>query len=191
MRKLIATEYLTLDGVMEAPGDETSLGDHGGWSFLFSSEEHSKFKFDELFTSDVILLGRATYEIFAATWPTRTGGFADRINSLPKYVVSTTLEKAEWNNSHLIKDAQYVVEEVFKLKQQPGQNILVYGSADLVHMLRQHNLIDEYRFMVYPIILGTGKRLFKDGNNTTLKLVKSQTFSTGVVVLIYQPVGKE
>ena len=190
MRKLIATEYLTLDGVMEAPGRETSLGERGGWSFLFSSDEHSKFKFDELFASDALLLGRVTYEIFAATWPSTEGEFADRINSLPKYVVSTTLEKAEWNNSHLMKDAQRVVEEVLRLKQQPGQNILVYGSADLVHMLRQHNLIDEYRFMVYPIILGIGKRLFKDGNNKTLKLVKSQTFSSGVVVLIYQSDGK-
>ncbi|MCI0556264.1 MAG: dihydrofolate reductase family protein [Anaerolineae bacterium] len=185
MRKLVATEYLTLDGVMEAPGEETSLGARGGWSFLFSNEEHSKFKFDELFTSDVILLGRVTYEIFAAIWPSRTGEFADRINSLPKYVVSTTLEKAEWNNSHLIKDAKRVVEEVSKLKQQPGQNILIYGSANLVHTLMQHNLIDEYRLMVYPIVLGIGNRLFKDGNSMMLKLVETQTFSTGVVVLIY------
>jgi dihydrofolate reductase len=191
MRKLIATEYLTLDGVMEAPGEETSLGARGGWSFLFSNEEHSKFKFDELFASDALLLGRATYEIFAATWPFRTGEFADRINSLPKYIVSTTLEKAEWNNSYLIKDPKRVVEEVVKLKQLPGQNILVYGSANLIHMLRQHNLIDEYNFMVYPIVLGIGKRLFKEGNSMTLKLVKSQTFSTGVVVLIYQIEGKE
>jgi dihydrofolate reductase len=191
MRKLIATEYLTLDGVMEAPGEETSLGARGGWSFLFSNEEHSKFKFDELFASDALLLGRATYEIFAATWPFRTGEFADRINGLPKYIVSTTLEKAEWNNSYLIKDPKRVVEEVVKLKQLPGQNILVYGSANLIHMLRQHNLIDEYNFMVYPIVLGIGKRLFKEGNSMTLKLVKSQTFSTGVVVLIYQTEGKE
>lgn len=191
MRKLIATEYLTLDGVMEAPGEETSLGAQGGWSFLFSNEEHSKFKFDELFASDALLLGRVTYEIFAATWPSRTGEFADRINSLPNYVVSTTLEKAEWNNSHLIKDAQRIVEEVVKLKEQPGQNILIYGSADLVDTLRQHNLIDEYHFMVYPIVLGIGKRLFKDGNSTTLTLVESLTFSTGVVVLIYQPGTKE
>jgi len=191
VRKLITTEYLTLDGVMEAPGAETSLGAQGGWSFLFSSEEHSQFKYEELFTSDTLLLGRVTYEIFAATWPFRTDEFADRINSLPKYVVSTTLEKAEWNNSHLIKDPQHIVEEVARLKQQPGQSILLYGSAELVHLLRQHNLIDEYRFMVYPIILGTGKHLFKDGNNTRLKLVKSQAFRSGVVVLTYQPATNE
>ncbi len=186
MRKLIATEYLTLDGVMEAPGNETSLGARGGWSFLFANEEHRKFKFDELFESDALLLGRVTYEIFAATWPSREGEFADRMNSLPKYIISTTLEKADWNNSHLIKSN--VTEEVSKLKQQPGQNILVCGSAELVHTLRQHNLIDEYRFMLCPIILGVGKRLFKDRKSTTLKLVEAQTFSTGVVVLIYQSI---
>ncbi len=191
MRKLIATEYVTLDGVMEAPGGEDSLGPRGGWSFLFSNEEAAKFKFDELFASDALLLGRVTYQIFAATWPPRTGEFADRINSLPKHVVSTTLEKAEWNNSHLIKDAKRVVEEVSKLKQQPGQNILIYGSANLVHTLMQHNLIDEYRLMVFPIVLGIGKRLFKDGSSATLKLVETQTFSSGVVVLIYQPEKKE
>jgi len=191
MRKLVATEYLTLEGVMEAPGSETSLGERGGWSFLFSSDEHRQFKFDELLASDALLLGRVTYEIFAASWPSRTGEFADRMNGLPKYVVSTTLQKAEWNNSHLISDATHVVEEVVKLKQQPGKDILLTGSADLMHTMRQHNLIDEYHFMVYPIVLGTGKRLFKDGNNTTLKLIKSQTFSTGVVVLIYQPDTKE
>jgi Dihydrofolate reductase len=191
MRKLVATEYLTLEGVMEAPGSETSLGERGGWSFLFSSDEHRQFKFDELLASDALLLGRVTYEIFAASWPSGTGEFADRMNGLPKYVVSTTLQKAEWNNSHLISDATHVVEEVVKLKQQPGKDILLTGSADLMHTMRQHNLIDEYHFMVYPIVLGTGKRLFKDGNNTTLKLIKSQTFSTGVVVLIYQPDTKE
>src|SRR6185295_2685567 len=148
MRKLVVTEYLTLDGIMEAPGEETSIGERGGWSFLFSNEEHSKFKAAELFESDALLLGRVTYEIFAASWPSRTGEFADRINSLPKYVVSRTLEKAEWNNSHLIREN--VVERVSELKQQPCQNVLVYGSADLVHTLMQHNLIDEYRLIVFP-----------------------------------------
>lgn len=191
MRRLVVTEYLTLDGVMEAPGSETSLGERGGWSFLFSSDEHRQFKFDELLASDALLLGRVTYEIFAASWPSGTGEFADRMNSLPKYVVSTTMQKAEWNNSHLISDATHVVEEVVKLKQQPGKDILLTGSADLMHTMRQHNLIDEYRFLVYPIVLGVGKRLFQDGQSMTMKLVKSQTFNTGVVVLIYQPDTKE
>jgi dihydrofolate reductase len=191
MRKLVATEYLTLDGVMEAPGSETSLGERGGWSFLFSSDEHRRFKFDELLASDALLLGRVTYEIFAASWPSGTGEFADRMNSLPKHVVSTSLQKAEWNNSHLISDATHVVEEVGKLKQQPGKDILLTGSAELFQTLSQNNIIDEYHFMVYPIILGTGKRLFKEGNSTTLKLVESQIFDTGVVVLIYKSERKE
>lgn len=187
MRKLVATEYVTLDGVMEAPGSETSLGERGGWSFLFSSEEHRRFKFEELLAGDAILLGRVTYEIFAASWPSVTGEFGDRMNSLPKYVVSTTLQKAEWNNSHLIKETRRIVEEVTTLKEQPGKDILLFGSADLFHTLSGHDLIDEYRFMVYPIILGAGKRLFKEGNSIALNLVESQTFRSGVVVLTYQP----
>lgn len=185
MRALIATEYVTLDGVMEAPGGEESLGSRGGWSFPFSNEEAAKYKFDELFASDALLLGRITYQIFAAAWPSRGDEFADRMNSLPKYVVSTSLETAEWNNSHLIKED--VVGNVAMLKHQPGQDILIYGSADLVHTLMQHNLINEYRLMVFPIVLGVGKRLFEDGSDATLKLVETQAFSSGVVVLTYQP----
>jgi dihydrofolate reductase len=190
MRRLIATEYLTLDGVMEAPGSETSLGERGGWSFLFSGDEHRQFKWDELLANDALLLGRTTYEIFVAAWPSRTGEFADRMNSLPKYVVSSTLDKVEWNNSHLIQDTTHLVEEVLKLKQQPGKDILLTGSADLFHTLREHNLIDEYHFMVYPMILGSGKRLFQEGSSIPLRLVKSQTLSAGVVVLIYHPQAK-
>lgn len=187
MRRLIATEYLTLDGVMEAPGSETSLGERGGWSFLFSSDDHRQFKWEELLASDALLLGRTTYEIFVAAWPARTGEFADRMNSLPKYVVFSSLDNVEWNNSYLIHDTTHLLEGINELKQQPGQDILLTGSADLFHTLRQQNLIDEYHFMVYPIIVGTGKRLFKDGNNIPLNLVKSQTLSSGVVVLIYRP----
>ena len=187
MRRLIATEYLTLDGVMEAPGSETSLGERGGWSFLFSSDDHRQFKWEELLASDALLLGRTTYEIFVAAWPARTGEFADRMNSLPKYVVSSSLDNVEGNNSYLIHDTTHLLEGIDELKQQPGQDILLTGSADLFHTLRQQNLIDEYHFMVYPIMVGTGKRLFKDGNNIPLNLVKSQTLSSGVVVLIYRP----
>ena len=187
MRRLVATEYLTLDGVMEAPGGETSLGERGGWSFLFSSDDHRRFKWEELLACDALLLGRVTYEIFADAWPSRTGEFADRMNSLPKYVVSSTLDKTEWNNSHLTQDTTHLVAEIIKLKQQPGGDILITGSADLFHMLREHNLIDEYHFLVYPIVLGKGKRLFKEGNGVPLNLVKSQTLSSGVVVLIYHP----
>jgi len=133
-----------------------------------------------------------TYQGFAAAWPPRTdeGGFADRINSLPKFVVSTTLAKLEWNNSRLIKGN--IAEEISRLKQQPGQDILVAGSCMLVNTLMQHDLIDEYRLMVHPIVLGSGKRLFGDGSDMkVLKLVDTRTFSSGIVVLTYQPAGKE
>jgi len=181
MRKLIVTEFLTLDGVMEEPA----------WTAPYWNDEIAKFKFDELFGSDTLLLGRVTYQGFAAAWPSRTDeqGFADRMNSLPKFVVSTTLEKVEWNNSRLIKEN--IPEEVSRLKQQPGQNILIYGSGDLVQTLMQSDLIDEYWLLVYPIVLGSGKRLFQDGSKTTLSLKETKTFSSGVVVLCYQPDRKE
>lgn len=179
MRKVIVSMYLTLDGVMEEPGH---------WSFPFWSKEAAKFKFDELFASDALLLGRLTYEGFARAWPSMTDeqGFAERMNNLPKYVVSTTLEKAEWNNSNIIRGN--IAHEVASLKQQPGLDILVSGSGQLVHTLMQHNLVDEYRFMVHPLILGNGKRLFQDDSEqTTLKLTETKTFSTGIVILTYQP----
>jgi len=181
MRKLIVTEFLTLDGVMEEPA----------WTAPYWNDEIAKFKYDELFGSDTLLLGRVTYQGFAAAWPSRTDeqGFADRMNGLPKFVVSTTLEKVEWNNSRLIKEN--IPEEVSRLKQQPGQNILIYGSGDLVQTLMQSDLIDEYWLLVYPIVLGSGKRLFQDGSKTTLSLKETKTFSSGVVVLCYQPDRKE
>jgi len=191
MRKVIVSEYVTLDGIMEDPGGGEGTK-HGGWSFQFWSEEAAKFKFDELFASDALLRGRVTYQGFAKAWPSMTDeqGFADRMNSLPKFVVSTTLEKLEWNNSRLIKEN--IAEEVSKLKQQPGQDILVAGSVELVHTLMQHDLIDEYRIMVHPVVVGSGKRLFKDETDTkVLKLVDTKTFSSGIVVLSYQPAGKE
>jgi len=181
MRKLIVTEFLTLDGVMEEPA----------WTAPYWNDEIAKFKYDELFGSDTLLLGRVTYQGFAAAWPSRTDeqGFADRMNGLPKFVVSTTLEKVEWNNSRLIKEN--IPEEVFRLKQQPGQNILIYGSGDLVQTLMQSDLIDEYWLLVYPIVLGSGKRLFQDESKITLSLKETKTFSSGVVVLCYQPDRKE
>ena len=182
LRKLIATTFVTLDGVM---------GDPEQWQGAFWNEEATQYKRDELFASDAWLLGRVTYEIFAAAWPSTTDeeGFADRINSLPKYVVSTTLEATEWNNSHLIKEN--IAEEVSRLKQQPGQDITIHGSADLIARLMQHDLIDEYRLMVFPILVGRGKRLFGEGSTATLKLVDTKTFSTGVVVLVYRPAARD
>ena len=176
MRKVVVAEFLSLDGVMEAPEK---------WSFQFWNDEMAKFKHDELFASDAHLLGRVTYQIFAAAWPSRTGEFADRMNNLPKYVVSATLEKAEWKDSHVIKEN--VAEEIAKLKQQAGHDILVAGSGTLVQTLIEHNLIDEYHLLVYPVVLGSGKRLFKDASQTTLKLVDTKAFSSGVVLLSYVP----
>jgi len=185
MRKIIVSEYVTLDGIMEDPGG-------GGWSFPFWSEESAKFKADELFASDGLLLGRVTYEGFAAAWPTMpgTGEYGERMNGFPKYVVSTTLETLEWNNSRRVTGN--VVEAIATLKQEPGQDILIFGSGALVQSLMPHNLIDEYRLMVHPIVLGKGKRLFPEGSDKiTLKLVETKTFASGIVVLSYQPAGPE
>jgi dihydrofolate reductase len=190
MRKLIVSEFVTLDGVMEDPsGSEQSK--YGGWSFQFFDEEYAKYKSVELFASDALLLGRVTYQVFAAAWPSRTDkeGFADRMNSLPKFVVSTTLESLEWNNSRLIKGN--VVEEISKLKRQSGQDILIAGSGELVRTLMQHDLIDEYQLLVYPLVLGRGKRLFKDvAKPVNLKLLETRSFTTGVVLLSYEPERK-
>jgi dihydrofolate reductase len=189
MRKIIATEYLTLDGVMEDPGGQK--GGRGGWSFQFWNEEAAKFKYDELFSSGALLLGRVTYEGFAKAWPTMkdTGDFGERMNGLPKYVVSTSLKSAEWNNSTIIRGS--LGEEMMRLKQLPGQDILLSGSASLVQALMELDLIDEYRLMVHPIVVGGGKRLFKDdGQRKALRLTGTKTFSTGIIVLSYEPENK-
>ncbi|MGE5223849.1 MAG: dihydrofolate reductase family protein [Omnitrophica WOR_2 bacterium] len=189
MRRVVVSEYVSLDGVFDDPGGSEKTK-YGGWSFQFWNEEAAKFKFEELFASDALLLGRVTYEGFAKAWPTQKdeAGFADRMNSLPKYVVSTTLKNPEWNNTRLIKEN--IVEEVTKLKQQPGMDILVAGSAELVHTLMQNNLVDEYRLLVHPVILGSGRRLFQDGiEKQILRLVNTKTFSSGIVLLTYQTAG--
>lgn len=178
MRKIVVSMFITLDGVMEAPNQ---------WSFQFGSKEQQNYKFDELFACDTLLLGRVTYQGFAAAWPNMpgTGDYGVRMNSIPKYVVSTTLQEAEWSNSKIIKNN--VSEELSILKQQTGQDILIFGSSALVNSLMQYDLIDEYRLMVFPIIVGSGKRLFQDVNNKkTLRLIETKTFSSGVVVLSYQ-----
>jgi dihydrofolate reductase len=181
VRKVIVSTYMTLDGVMEAPEM---------WVFQFWNDELAKYAHDQLFASDALLMGRGVYEEFAASWPSRTTEFADRMNSLPKYIVSTTLEEAQWNNSTIIKEN--VAEEVSRLKQKPGQDILMYGSADLMHTLMQRDLIDEYRLWVHPVILGSGKRLFGEESETkALSFVNTTTFSSGVVILSYQPARAE
>ncbi len=185
MRKVVVTEFMSLDGIIEDPGGAEGFA-HGGWTIPYWNDEVAKVKQDELFASDALLLGRVTYEGFAAAWPSRTDedGFADRMNSLPKYVVSTTLNEATWNNSRLIK--ANVAEEVARLKQQPGQDILIYGSGTLVRTLMEHDLVDGYRIQVYPVVLGSGKRLFTDGITSNLRLVDSQPTSAGVVALTYR-----
>ena len=177
--KIVVTEFMTLDGVMEAPNE---------WSFPYWTDETAKFKLDELFASDVQLLGRITYEGFASAWPSRTdeAGFADRMNGMPKYVVSKTLKNAEWNNSTIIKNN--VVEEVTKLRGQSGGDILVAGSAALIRFLMEHDLVDEYRLLTYPIVVGKGKRLFAEGAAASLKLTESKPMGSGVVLLRYEPV---
>lgn len=192
MSNVVVSEFVTLDGVMQAPGGAEQEGfAQAGWTVPYQHEEIGKFKYDELFGSDALLLGRITYQGFAAAWPTMpdAGDFGERMNGIPKHVASTTLDKLEWNNSHLIEGD--VAEAVAKLKQQPGQNILVYGSSQLIQTLMRNGLVDEYRLLVFPVVLGSGKRLFKEGSDTKLTLVESRTFPTGVTLLRYQPAAAE
>ncbi len=188
MRRLVAAEYVTIDGVMQDPGGVGEI-ERGGWSSPYWNDELANYQSDQLFASDALLLGRKTFAGFAAAWPGREeteGEFAVRMNSLQKFVVSRSLkEPLEWNGTLLRGD---VAEEVGRLKQEPGQDILIYGSGKLVNSLMAHNLIDVYRLMVHPIVLGTGNPLFEDGTAmTSLKLTDSKTTNTGVVMLTYEP----
>jgi dihydrofolate reductase len=190
MRKVIVSEFVTLDGVMEDPGGAEKF-ERGGWAFQFDrGPEGDKFKLDEVMASDALLLGRLTYLGFAAAWPSRTGEFADKMNSMSKYVVSTTLEQASWKNSTLIKSN--IAEEVSRLKAMPGQEILVAGSGQLVNTLMQHDLVDELRLMVFPVVLGCGKCLFHDqGERHAFLLVETKPVGSGVLILIYRPDRKK
>ena len=186
MRKLIVSEFVTLDGVMDDPGGAEGF-DRGGWAFKFErGPDGDAFKADEVFGSDALLLGRRTYEGFAAAWPERTdeAGFADRMNSMAKYVVSGTLERADWNNTTVIGGD---LDDVRALKSQDGGDILVAGSGRLVAGLVQHDLVDEYRLMVFPIILGRGRRLFPESDTTAdLELVEARP-SADVTLMILRP----
>ncbi len=186
MRRVIASEFITLDGVVEDPGGSEQF-ERGGWAFQFErGPEGDKFKLDEVMAAGALLLGRKTYKGFAEAWPSRTGEFADKMNSMPKYVVSTTLDHADWNNTTQIRSN--IVEEVTKLKEQPGGDILIAGSAQLVRKLMEHGLIDEYRLMVYPLVLGKGKHLFDEGaNKYPLRLVEAKQAGSGILILIYCP----
>jgi dihydrofolate reductase len=178
VRKVVVTEFLSLDGIMEDPA----------WTSPYWNDEIAKFKGEETSASDALLLGRVTYQGFAAAWPQSKDEGAPYFNSVRKYVVSTTLDRVEWNNSKLIKGN--IVEEITKLKQQDGLDITVHGSATLVQTLMQHDLVDCYRLLIYPVLVGKGKRLFQAGITATLKLVEARSFSSGVAALIYEPARK-
>lgn len=181
MAKVVVSEFVSLDGVMQAPGGEPGYR-HTGWVMKFPNPEQFKYKLDEVLAHETLLLGRKTYEGFAAAWPSRTGEFADKMNKMPKYIASTKLRNAEWNNSTVLKSG--VPEAVSELKKALGGDILVAGSRTLVNTLKQHDLIDEYRLMVFPIVLGSGMRLFDEiADATTLELVDTHPFGNGVVIL--------
>jgi dihydrofolate reductase len=194
--RLTMTTFLSLDGVMQGPADaeeDQSDGfDQGGWLVPYADADMGRFVAGWFAVASGFLLGRKTYQILAAQWPGITDEndpVAAKLNSLPKYVVSTTLHNAEWNNSTLIK--RDVVGEVAKLKRQPGEELQVHGSGELAQTLMDSNLIDEYRLWFHPVVLGRGKRLFKDGSMpAALRLVDTKTTSSGVVVHTYQPTGK-
>jgi dihydrofolate reductase len=178
---------MSLDGVVEDPGGSEDFK-YGGWSFEFErGDEGDKFKLDETLASEALLLGRVTYEGFAEAWPSRAGdeGFADKFNSMPKYVVSSTLEDPEWNNTTVLKGD--VIEEVSKLKQELDGDIVIHGSAQLAQTLIEHDLVDELRLMVFPVVLGQGKRLFGETSDKKgLRLADSKIVGDGVALLIYE-----
>ena len=184
MSKVVVTTFLSLDGVMEDPGGSEGY-EHGGWQLEYIDEDAGRYVSETYAAAGALLLGRVTYQAFAEAWPSVKDEFADKINNMPKFVASRTLQEAEWNATLLRGD---VAEEVARLKQQPGGTLLVPGSGQLVETLRQHNLVDEYELWVHPVVLGSGKRLFKDGSDmTALKLVNTRTTGKGVIILTYQP----
>jgi dihydrofolate reductase len=189
MGRIVVTEFISLDGIVEDPGGAEDFK-YGGWSFEFDrGDEGNKFKLDETMEADALLLGRVTYEGFAAAWPSRDGEFADRFNTMPKYVVSSTLSDPEWTNSTVLDGD--VVGAVQKLRQEPGGDIVVHGSVQLAQTLIDNDLVDELRLMVFPVVLGAGKRLFGEtGDKKTLRLADSRAVGDdGVTVLVYEPAG--
>ncbi len=189
MARIVVTEFVSLDGVMEDPGGAEDF-EHGGWSFeIERGDEGDKFKLDETMDSDALLLGRVTYEGFADAWPKRSGEFADKFNNMPKYVVSSTMDEAEWSNSTVLKGD--VAEEVTKLKEEKDGDIVVHGSCRLVQELLERDLVDELRLMVFPVVLGKGKRIFGEtSDKKRLKLTDSKTVGDGVIIQVYEPAAK-
>jgi dihydrofolate reductase len=176
VRKLIVSEFVSLDGVIENPM----------WTFPYWNEEVADFKYKELFSTDNLLLGRVTYDGFAQAWPERKGSddYAYRINTMSKYVVSSTLTELLWENSIQIKDN--VIEQIKRLKEEPGQDILIFGSGALYNSLIPYGLIDRYHLIVYPLTIGTGQKLFNEGIKAKLKLIETQPFSSGAAAMVYE-----
>ena len=186
MGRIVVTEFVSLDGVMEDPGGAENFK-YGGWSFEFErGEEGDKFKLDEALEADGLLLGRRTYEGFAAAWPSREGEFADKFNDMPKYVVSSTLDEPDWNNTTVLDGD--VADSVSKLRRQVDGDLVVHGSAQLVQALLDNDLVDELRLMVFPVVLGAGKRVFGETRDKkSFRLTDSRSVGEGVAIMIYQP----
>ena len=187
MRRIVVSQFVSLDGVIEDPVGIETLG-RGAWSGRADSgPEGGKFKVDEMMESEAMLLGRKTYDGYVAAWPSRDGDYADKINGMPKYVVSSTLGSPAWNNTTVLGGD--VASAVAELKGQPGGDILVHGSAELTYALMEHDLVDEWRLMIYPIVVGAGKRCFADpGQAVALELTESRAVGDGVAIMIYHPV---
>jgi dihydrofolate reductase len=185
MGRIVVTEFISLDGVVEDPGGAEGFK-HGGWSFEISrGDEGDRFKLDETMDSKALLLGRVTYEGFADAWPKREGEFADKFNEMPKYVVSTTLSDPEWNNSTVI--GENVPQAVARIRDEIDGDLVVHGSATLVQTLLENDLVDELRLMVFPVVLGEGKRLFGETTDKRpLELVDSKVVGEGVTILVYR-----
>jgi len=185
MGRIVVTEFVSLDGVVEAPGGGEGFK-HDGWTFeIDRGDEGNQFKLDETMESEALLLGRRTYEGFAAAWPSREGEFADKFNSMPKYVVSSTLGSPEWSNTTVL--AGDLGEEVTKVRDAHAGNVVVHGSPQLVQGLLERDLVDELRLMVFPVVLGTGKRLFGEtSDKKRLRLTRSQTVGDGVSILVFE-----
>jgi len=190
MGRIVVTEFVSIDGVMQDPGGDSDFK-HAGWTSGYEQgQEGADFKFNETRNSEALLLGRVTYQGFAQAWPSIKGEFGDMFNSMPKYVISSTLDQADWTNSTVLKGD--VVKEVTKLKQKLGGDIVVHGSAKLVQTLLEHDLVDEMRLMVYPIVLGSGKRLFGGtSDKKPMRLVDSKALGDGITLLTFQPAHKE
>jgi dihydrofolate reductase len=186
MGRIVITEFVSLDGVMEDPGGAEDF-QYGGWTFEFDrGDEGNKFKLDETMQSEALLLGRITYQGFADAWPSRDGEFADKFNTMPKYVVSSTLRDPPWTNTTVLDGD--LVESVAKLKRERDGDVVVHGSGQLVQALLEHDLVDELRLMVFPVVLGSGKRLFGETTDKKrLELVESRSVGDGVAILVYRP----